>query len=70
MGLILDTLKDVAEFSLLRNFRMRRNQRTAKFHGDVVLRCDFVSTSNVPQKDLSLFVQDTPYKYNTKNHTF
>ena len=30
MGLILDTLRDVAEFSLLRNFRMRRNQRTAK----------------------------------------
>jgi len=30
MGLILDTLRDVTEFSLLRNFRMRRNQRTAK----------------------------------------
>jgi len=52
MGLILDTLRDVAEFSLLRNFRMRRNQRTAKFHEGFALRCDVVSTNNENKRGL------------------
>jgi len=68
MGLILNTLRDVTEFSLLRNFRMRRNQRTAKYGWSVALRCGFVSTNNVPQKE-PLLVQGTPYKYITKHHT-
>jgi len=48
----------------------KSTHRKARMESRVALRCDFVSTSNVPQKDLSLFVQGNHYKYNTKNHTF